>query len=86
MRLAREMAQTESLSAATLDVRLGRETTEAIAAILSERNIPFFFYTGQALPAEMLARWPDFLVIAKPDGQNTIVRAIARLLKAPRNA
>ena len=60
------IAQSEALSAATLDVRLGRETTEAIAAILSERNIPFLFYTGQTLPADMQARWPDSAVIVKP--------------------
>src|ERR1700710_1124273 len=43
-------AAAENLSVATLDVRLGRETSEAVAALLYERGIPFIFYSGQSLP------------------------------------
>ena len=82
IRSAKSIAQSETLSAATLDVRLGRETTEAIAAILSERNIPFLFYTGQTLPADMQARWPDSAVIVKPADAKVLVTAICGLFKA----
>jgi CheY-like chemotaxis protein len=78
---ARAFAQQESLSAATLDVSLGRKTTEAIAAILSGRGIPFVFYSGQSLPTDMAARWPECPVIVKPADRRTIVSTIVTLLR-----
>ncbi len=36
--------QSDLLTAAILDVRLGRKTTDSIAAVLSERQIPFVLY------------------------------------------
>ncbi|THD42944.1 MAG: response regulator [Bradyrhizobium sp.] len=86
LRSATPIALSEPLSAATLDVQLGRETTDAIAAILSERDIPFLFYTGQALPRDMRARWPQSPVIIKPASQNAIVAAMAELLGRHRAA
>jgi CheY-like chemotaxis protein len=81
IRSAIAIAQTETLSAATLDVRLGQETTEAVAATLAARNIPFVFYSGQTLPSDMRDRWPKCPIIVKPAGQNAIVAAIAGLLR-----
>ncbi len=46
------------LSVATLDIRLGRETTAKIAEHLCARGIPFLFFSGQPLPAEMQGLWP----------------------------
>ncbi len=85
VRSATQIAQTEDLSAATLDVRLGRETTERIAAILSERSIPFLFYTGEALPAEMRARWSDCIVLIKPVRQSILVAAMRRMIRGHRS-
>jgi CheY-like chemotaxis protein len=82
IRSAKAIAQTEELAAATLDVRLGRETTEVIAAILSDRNIPFLFYSGQALPPDMQARWPNCPVIVKPSSDSIIVTTLAALIGA----
>jgi PAS domain S-box-containing protein len=42
------LASREKIHAALLDVRLGSETSEAIAEQLIERNIPFAFATGYA--------------------------------------
>src|SRR5215469_596961 len=44
---ALELAENESLSAAMLDLRLGRDSAAAVAQVLAERHIPFLFYTGQ---------------------------------------
>jgi CheY-like chemotaxis protein len=79
LRAAKAIAQSDLLTAAILDVRLGRETTDSIAAILSERQIPFVFYTGEELPADMQARWPNSTVIVKPARQTALIAAIARL-------
>lgn len=77
-----ELARTAPLSAATLDVRLGRETTEAIAATLCDRGIPFLFYTGQVLPDHMRERWPEAPVVSKPSCANAIVAALLSLRRA----
>ncbi|UCI16986.1 response regulator [Mesorhizobium sp. B2-1-8] len=77
-----KFAQHEELSAATLDIRLGRETTEAVAAALADRGIPFIFYSGQALPASIEARWPNCQVIGKPADQDALVNALKVLLKS----
>ncbi len=41
------LASRENLSAAVLDVRLGRDTIGPVARQLAARGIPFLFYTGQ---------------------------------------
>jgi DNA-binding response OmpR family regulator len=81
---ARTFAQNESLTAATLDIRLGRKTTETIAAILSDRGIPFIFYSGQPLPPDMGARWPQCPVISKPGDQRRIVATLVAILRNDR--
>ena len=77
-----ELAAGEIFAAAILDIRLGRETTEAVAELLSRRGIPFAFYSGQTLPREMRDRWPRSIVIAKPAHPQHLVEAAAMLLRA----
>jgi DNA-binding response OmpR family regulator len=43
-----ELAQTEQLDGALLDVNLGGRLCFPIAWVLSERNVPFLFVTGYA--------------------------------------
>ncbi len=69
------------LSAALLDVRLGRETTEAVADALAARAIPFIFYTGQSLPDAMLKKHPTAKVLIKPVRQSTFVGAIIDIVR-----
>ena len=73
-------SQSDLLTAAILDVGLDRETTDSIAALLSERQIPFVFYTGEELPADMQARWPNCTAVLKPARHTALTAAIARLL------
>jgi DNA-binding NtrC family response regulator len=80
---ALEAVKTESISAATIDIRLGRETSEAVADILIERDIPFVFYSGQGVPNGIRAKLPNLTVVAKPADQHALVRAIAALIKPP---
>jgi CheY-like chemotaxis protein len=76
---ALSIAAVENISVATLDVRLGRETSEAVASILSDRGIPFIFYSGQSLPEEIRKRWPQSLLVAKPSEPRQLVEALASL-------
>lgn len=77
---ALKAAQDEPLSAAVLDVRLGRTSTEEVAARLAERGIPMLFYTGQPLSEEMRAKAPGALVVMKPVRQTALLDKVARLM------
>jgi CheY-like chemotaxis protein len=77
---ALSVAALEKVSIATLDIRLGRDTSEAVAALLAERGIPFIFYSGQSLPSEMRERWPLSPLVAKPAEPRQLVDALAAAL------
>lgn len=78
---ALETANDESLSAALLDVRLGRQTTEAVADVLSTRAVPFVFYTGQALPDSMREKHPGAPVLVKPVKLDAFVEALNKIMR-----
>jgi DNA-binding response OmpR family regulator len=79
-----KLAQQEQLSAAILDIQLGRKTTEPVAEALDARSIPFLFYSGQGLPDSMRTRWPKCVILSKPVDQKSLVRAVKALLDASR--
>jgi DNA-binding NtrC family response regulator len=68
-------------SAAILDVRLGRETVIPLARLLTQRGIPFVFYTGQVDLDSVRVEWPQCRIISKPAQSRTIVHAIVEALK-----
>lgn len=70
----------QTLSAALLDVRLGRQTTEAVADMLVSRNIPFIFYSGHGLPEEMRSKHPQASVLLKPIPPNLLISAMVELI------
>lgn len=78
---ALEVVARETLAAAALDVRLGRDTTETVADALTERQIPFLFYSGDSLPPELGAKYPHAPVLMKPVGYEAFVGAIARIAR-----
>jgi DNA-binding response OmpR family regulator len=75
------VASRESLSAAILDVRLGRDTVGPVARQLAARDIPFLFYTGQVETGPIRAQWPHCKIILKPAPVRTLVGAVAALLR-----
>ncbi len=68
-------------TAAILDIRLGHETVAPVAQQLSERGIPFMFYTGQIDTDPICKAWPDHKIVSKPANQRTILATVANLLK-----
>jgi DNA-binding response OmpR family regulator len=74
----------QRLSAAILDIRLGKETVEPVAQCLAGQHVPFLFYTGQSRTDPVRALWPDCKIVAKPALPTSLVRAVAALLKEPR--
>lgn len=72
-------AETDDISAASLDVNLGRDTAAPVAGVLARRHVPFVFYSVQTKdPA--LAPWQHIRVIQKPASPHELVQAMAALL------
>jgi len=70
--------------AAVLDILLGKGSTSIpIAQALSERKIPFLFYTGLS-PSSLTvirAEWPGCRILFKPARPGEIVAAVVDLLR-----
>lgn len=73
----------DDISVAILDVRLGTDTVAPVARGLSERRIPFFFYTGQTKSDPIWQEWPASKVISKPARPRTLINAVASLFNRP---
>jgi DNA-binding response OmpR family regulator len=69
------------LVAAILDIRIGRETIAPVARELAGRGIPFVFYTAQVETDVIRTEWPECGIVSKPAQPQSIVRAVASLLK-----
>jgi len=70
-----------NVSAAILDVRIGRESAEPVARKLARLGIPFFFYTGQLATDRFMSEWPNRPVLSKPARSQVIVKTLADLLR-----
>jgi DNA-binding response OmpR family regulator len=68
------------LSAAVVDINLGRGDCSVVCERLSRNGVPFVFYTGDARP-EILLRWPDAPVLTKLAHRKRIVEVVAGLLR-----
>ena len=78
---ALQLAEKEKLSAAMLDLRLGRDSASPVAQILRERHIPFLFYTGQPVGDPVRRAWPQSTTLSKPASGDEIVRAVADVIR-----
>jgi DNA-binding response OmpR family regulator len=77
---ALEHAGSDDISAASLDVNLGRDTAAPVASLLAERNVPFVFYSVQTNdPA--LTDWRHVRLIQKPAAPSELIEAIAALVR-----
>jgi CheY-like chemotaxis protein len=77
---ARESARDLDVDFALIDLNLNGARTDEIAAILSERGIPFVFATGYGA-AGVVDAWRSAPVLQKPFQIEDLARAIARALK-----
>jgi light-regulated signal transduction histidine kinase (bacteriophytochrome)/CheY-like chemotaxis protein len=68
-----------TFSFALLDVNLGVETSEPIAALLVESGIPFAFATGYGDAAEITKRFENAPVVQKPYEKSSIENALGSL-------
>jgi DNA-binding NtrC family response regulator len=68
------------ISAAILDVRIGRDTVAPVARKLAGQGIPFFFYTGEISRDGFMSEWPERRILSKPAQPQVIVGTLADLL------
>lgn len=77
---AERAAREDKIDAALLDVNLGHgKTTEGIAKILRERNIPIAFITAEA-PSSVAFRKSEEPLIRKPSSTTALMDCIERLV------
>ena len=62
--------------AALLDIDLGGETSEPVAAAMTERHLPFLFVTGYTSPAMLSAAYKQYPRVRKPLTELTLKRAM----------
>lgn len=67
----------KSFEFALVDVNLGSETSEPVAAELERRDIPFAFATGYGDATELTKRYGCATVIQKPYDKSSILNALA---------
>jgi CheY-like chemotaxis protein len=76
---ALRMAGTQGLSAAIVDIDLGHgEDCTAVCERLSERGVPFVFFTGEVRP-DILLRWPHAPVLTKLADKARILETVTAL-------
>lgn len=77
---ATSMLDSCAVSAAILDVRIGRDSIAPVAQELAERRTPFVFYTGQTVRDPVIRQWPDHPVLSKPTPPQRVLGALATLV------
>ncbi|MEM5517909.1 HWE histidine kinase domain-containing protein [Henriciella sp. AS95] len=78
---AQRELDSNDIAFALLDVNLGSETSEPIAAALSENGTPFVFATGYGDSAALASKFPGAPILQKPYDENSLTDAIAAALK-----
>ena len=77
---ALRMISLPDLSAAVVDINLGRGDCSDVCNRLAQRGIPFVFYTGDAR-TEILQKWPDAPILTKLADKQRIVEVVAGVLR-----
>ena len=77
---ALELAADPDLSAAVLDVRLGRESVGPVARALAVAGVPFLFFSGQTESDDVRREWPGRAFIQKPAPSEALLEAVRRLV------
>jgi CheY-like chemotaxis protein len=80
---ALRLVQTPALSAAVIGIKLRTENAEPVCDALSERQVPFIFYT--ACPDRLSNRWSAAPLVSKPAPDSVIIGALKYVLCADKH-
>jgi DNA-binding response OmpR family regulator len=75
------LAKRDRPTAAILDIHLGPDDISPLTQELSDRGIPFVFYTGQSGTDRIRAQWPTSKFISKPAPADRLIGAIVAMVK-----
>ena len=75
-----ELAASEAVDAAVLDINLGGQSSDAVARTLQSRGIPFLFSTGYGLSA-VPNGFEDRPVLQKPYTLEILGRALEEIVR-----
>ena len=78
---ALDLVRQETLSAAIVDFRLGRDTIVPILRELSARAVPFVLYTGLGETGSIRKEWPRCKIVTKPASPAVLIGAVSDLLQ-----
>jgi CheY-like chemotaxis protein len=73
---AQRLLGDDKCDAALLDIDLGGETSEPVAATMVEQHRPFLFVTGYSSPGMLSAGFKQFRRLRKPLTEVTLKRAM----------
>jgi len=74
-------AESQKLTAAILDIRLGQEFVTPVARVLEKCETPFMFYTGQTMTDPMFAEWGTRKIVLKPARSTIIIQVLTELIQ-----
>ena len=77
---ALRIAEDHHFSAAVLDLDLGGDNSTIVCERLTERAIPFLFYSGYD-HAYVCDKWPNATTVPKPAGEQVLISALCELIR-----
>ena len=77
---ALRIAENPHLAAAVLDLDLGDDDSTVVCRRLTERAVPFLFYSGYD-DAYVCEKWPNAIVVIKPAGEQVLIAALSDLIR-----
>ncbi|GAA0536086.1 DNA-binding response OmpR family regulator [Rhizomicrobium palustre] len=77
---ALERAREGDITGATLDFNLGKQLVTPVAELLTQRRVPFLFYSVKTTHSA-LDPWRHLPLVQKPAAPDELVRTLASLLK-----
>ena len=83
---ALELIESSAVTFAMLDVNLGQDTSEPVAAELEKRNIPFIFASGYGEAPLRSGQFKTIPAVTKPYNERDVRTAIGRAMKTHRQS
>jgi DNA-binding NtrC family response regulator len=82
---ALQLAKSERLSCAILDVQVNGESVFPVAGWLSEKGIHFLFHTGHGDAQALREEWPGSEVLIKPAQYDQLLSLLVEMTKRGSN-
>lgn len=70
------LLETTAIKAAILDANLQDQDITPVAAALAERSIPFVLHSGNGVPEELSARYPQLPLVMKPSAITAVLTTL----------